>query len=244
MPNTILLYPRIAGKPARRVATAMNIPARRHPPNTRVDVLIRYGNAERIRFAPRFTINTREAILGNANKLRSLQIMSEAGVSVPPFGITTHGLSYPIVGRSLSHFGGRDIRFYDAPEEVAMWPSDFYVQFIPKQREYRVHVAFGQIIKYNKKVYTEGRVQRRDPRIWNARNGYRFVRTPYRRRFESAVDAVQSLGLDFGAVDMILSTDNTMYVLEINTAPGNKGSSLTVQAYADALNARIRELMQ
>jgi glutathione synthase/RimK-type ligase-like ATP-grasp enzyme len=46
----------------------------------------------------------------------------------------------------------------------------------------------------------------------------------------TAKDAVRALGLDFGAVD-ILFRKNVPYVLEINTAPGLVGTTLSRYIY-------------
>ena len=50
---------------------------------------------------------------------------------------------------------------------------------------------------------------------------------------QGAVDGVVALGLDFGAVDICLTQDDTYCVFEINTAPGLQGSSIT--RYVEAI---------
>ena len=49
-----------------------------------------------------------------------------------------------------------------------------------------------------------------------------------------AISAVDSLGLDFGAVDIIWNeSEDQYYVLEVNTAPGVEGT--TLQKYTEAI---------
>lgn len=57
-----------------------------------------------------------------------------------------------------------------------------------------------------------------------------------------AVQAVNSLGLDFGAVDIIKGEDDTYHVLEVNTAPALWGRVLT--QYVDAFEKKIRAHFQ
>ena len=50
---------------------------------------------------------------------------------------------------------------------------------------------------------------------------------------EQSIAAVQHVGLDFGAVDIIYNQrEDSSYVLEINTAPGLMGT--TGERYAEA----------
>ena len=49
-----------------------------------------------------------------------------------------------------------------------------------------------------------------------------------------AVDCVNHIGLDFGAVDIIYNNrDDVCYLLEVNTAPGLQGT--TLEKYKDAV---------
>ena len=68
-------------------------------------------------------------------------------------------------------------------------------------------------------------------------NGFVFVRQdvelPAAAR-DMAVQALAATSLSFGAVDLIFNEHhNQYYVLEINTAPGLEGQTIT--SYADAI---------
>lgn len=73
--------------------------------------------------------------------------------------------------------------------------------------------------------------------IRNHDNGYTFVtfteKRPHQSRLDTAVAAVKALGLEFGAVDMLLLPDGSERVLEVNTAPSCDGA--TLMAYLDAI---------
>jgi len=81
------------------------------------------------------------------------------------------------------------------------------------------------------------------PWVRNFENGHTFrnIRnlTPrVQRRIEDAgVSAVEILGLDFGAADVLLGDDENTYVLEVNTGPGLADNSLEVyvQKFAELL---------
>jgi glutathione synthase/RimK-type ligase-like ATP-grasp enzyme len=55
---------------------------------------------------------------------------------------------------------------------------------------------------------------------------------------ELAIKAVAALGLDFGAVDVILGRDGQFYVLEVNTACGleERTADKYVEAFKEMLN--------
>ena len=60
-----------------------------------------------------------------------------------------------------------------------------------------------------------------------------------------AIKAVRALGLDFGAVDLILADDTKSYVLEVNTGPALETASnldLYIQAFKRVING-VGELL-
>lgn len=121
-------------------------------------------------------------------------------------------------------------------------PVPLYVKYIPKRREYRVHVVFDEVVDVQQKK------KRRDVsagginyEIRSHQNGWVFCREeiqePANLR-DYAVRAVKALGLDFGAVDIIWNErQNQCYVLEVNTAPGLEGA--TVNKYAEAFCRKV-----
>ncbi len=111
-----------------------------------------------------------------------------------------------------------------------------YVQYIKKAREFRVHVAFGKVIDIQakrKRTDYDGEV---DYAIRNHHTGWVYCRENIEEPDDlqqQAIDAVLTLGLDFGAVDIIYNKHlNTSYILEINTAPGLQGE--TIEKYSNA----------
>jgi D-alanine-D-alanine ligase-like ATP-grasp enzyme len=131
-----------------------------------------------------------------------------------------------------------------AAREEDLVDAPLYVMYRKKKREYRVHVAFGRVIdvqQKRKRTNYDGTV---DYAVRNHHTGWVYCRedvvdsTP---RDNLAIRAVDALGLDFGAVDIIYNEHlDAFYLLEVNTAPGLEGT--TVEKYNAAFAARISEM--
>ena len=130
--------------------------------------------------------------------------------------------------------------------------APLYTLGVQNHGEYRVHVFGGEVILYQKKsrrVDEDGNVVSPDGEEADVRNlaSNWVYRTGNLRRLdrveELAVNAIQSLGLDFGAVDIIKDENGVVYVLEVNTAPG-LGNEATLDAYVRAFNGEPAELQE
>lgn len=118
--------------------------------------------------------------------------------------------------------------------------AKLYTLYIKKRGEFRAHVVNGNIIALQQKRKRSG-VENYDPLVRSAANGWVYAINNVDRVTlpddweESVIDAVESCGLEFGAVDFLIAQDTgTLYVLEVNTAPGLCSPTVTA-AYADAL---------
>lgn len=122
---------------------------------------------------------------------------------------------------------GNGIRIVETNDVLSECP--LYTKHITKAREYRVHVFNGKVIDIQQKKRRQGDVFQ-DGLVKNLANGWVFCRDnitiPPQEINEVAINAINALGLDFGAVD-ILSKDDKVYVLEINTAMGLQGETLS-----------------
>lgn len=128
--------------------------------------------------------------------------------------------------------------------ETTLPEAPLYTRAIANAGEYRVHVFNGRVILYQKKsrrVDDDGNVVTAEGAEADVRNleSNWVYRTGNLRRLERvellAIDAVRALGLDFGAVDIIMDGEGAVYVLEVNTAPG-LGNTNTREAYRRAFN--------
>ena len=122
--------------------------------------------------------------------------------------------------------------------------AELYVRYVQKKHEYRIHVMDGNVIDTQRKALPRELEGREDVnfRIRNLENGFIFTRNDGHVVPDVvcnvAIAAVQALGLNFGAADVIYQErSRRAYVLEVNTAPGLQGT--TVTKYAEALRNRF-----
>lgn len=191
-------------------------------------------------------INNPRNVATAINKLTALTVMRSAGVSVPDFTTDIavarewiEGTFKVVCRKLLSAHSGRGASIASTSEEVV--PAPLYTKFIRKTKEFRVHVFNGRVIDYVQKKARSERDElpgyNRYIRSYN--NGWIMSRTditvsePVKAE---AIKAVAALGLDFGAVDIVLQDKKgvlTPFVLEVNTAIGLEGQ--TVTSYANAI---------
>ena len=171
------------------------------------------------------------AMAGGRTKYAELEILHRAGINVPwfcPVADYRAALQHlPVLARRHNHRGGSDIRLVRTPQGVRVWAEkrDFFTQFIENDREYRVQIYRSAHLGTYEKVLE--RPEERHRMVGrNHRNGYGFQlrvgEAIPRPAVEMAKKAVECLGLDFGAVDVIHGRDGKFYVLEVNSAPGGE----------------------
>lgn len=135
------------------------------------------------------------------------------------------------------------------PEEAGqLTRAPLYTMYVKKKDEYRVHIANGIIVDVQRKSLKKDFVEAAQAEgreinhmVRNLENGYIYQRENVNAPEDvkvKALTAVESIGLDFGAVDVIYNGhQERAYVLEINTAPGLTGT--TLDNYANALRNLI-----
>lgn len=178
-----------------------------------------------------------------SNKLNFFNLLNEANPSlIPKFWTKKEDIpddAYPIVCRQvLAGHSGDGIVIASTPDELVAAP--LYVQYVKKKEEYRVHVGKqGSDQSLEPTVICIQRKARRaetpnEAVNWQVRNlagGFIFQRnnvTCPTAVLSAAKEALTATGLDFGAVDVIWNAQQgKAYVLEINTAPGLEGSTVS-----------------
>jgi hypothetical protein len=214
------------------------------------DIVINWGNARNPDswVPPQNMLNKPEAVNVAGNKLFTFTALAEAGVNVPEY-TTNIGLASSWLGEGhvvverhlLRGHSGEGIRIVRPEGEEVLNPAPLYVKYKKKKNEYRVHVFNGTVLFIQEKRRERDRERTADESLVRSHaNGWVFCREGIeivtdatkvdllRRLFETALNTVTALGLDFGAVDIIYNQkEDKFYVLEVNTAAGLEGQSVT-----------------
>lgn len=162
--------------------------------------------------------------------VEQLKRLRAGGALVPDFTANPHEAvqwafdGVTVLGRRSNHSQGRDIKVLNATSiarNLRLRHSEYWVKAIRNvAQEWRIHAFKGRYIAQGLKVdYSAAQL---DIPIRSRRNGWRIDHgtMPPPSVKSAAVLAVTALGYDFGAVDILVTQDGTIYVLEVNKAPG------------------------
>jgi hypothetical protein len=186
------------------------------------------------------------------SKVRSFEAFAKAQVPHPRWSRNYQELN-GLLGSNASIFARQDflssgegidiIRPEDRRKYEPSGRAAFFVERLPYQREFRVHVWGGQVLVEQIKKLEPGCT---NP-IHSFTNGATFTACPLDTFLEESVaklarqlapKAVAAVGLFFGAVDFFLTKKGNLYVLEVNSAPGIRSEPVE-DAYRSALKGLI-----
>lgn len=148
-----------------------------------------------------------------------------------------------VLGRDADHGSqGRGITVYD-DKNPNLGKHLFYVKYVPKKREFRIHVWLGKVIFVQEKLRVAGAraLPEYNAYVRSHEKAWVFAfkhldQEPVPEVVKSiAIDSVAGLGLDFGACDIGYNEKHGAILYEINTAPGIEET--TLEAYVGAINA-------
>jgi len=220
-------------------------------PPSYADVLIRWGCSASVDTESEVVYNKNIKQIKDKGVVRKL--LDENDIPVPePVDLTKVDPyeDLPLVVRPATHQKGRDFLLFNNISDVldkgyliSRLDNPYGSRLYPKTHEYRVHIGHGKVLLVQEKVQTSFEHVGEN---WNYENGYSFVVIPwkqYRKEIVSlAVEALEVVGLDFGAVDIMSDPlDHFLpiaVVCEINTSPRLEG--YTAQRYAEYFDWLIR----
>ncbi len=214
------------------------------------DVIVNWGNSKGSESDLDPMVNGRGTLNVSNKRLFFGMMGTYAPDIIPEYWTSADDIpdeAFPVVCRTLleAHSGAGIVIAEDRDELV---DAPLYVKYIKKQDEFRIHVGRGP---GRRSVYDVIAVQRKardksvpdsmvDWQVRNHANGFVYTRNNFTTPdpvIQVARKAVDVSGLDFGAVDVIYNNkQNRAYVLEINTAPGLQGQ--TVTDYAEFFKRR------
>ncbi len=214
-------------------------------------LVINWGNAgsvQHTRVNESRILNTFSAVNIAGNKLLAFRALQGAGVSIPEF--TTDPIEADnwlreginvIERHVLRGHSAEGIVLLDSGDSVLVADPNcpLFTKYMRKTQEYRVHVVQGVVTDVQRKAR---RIETPDDQInWQIRNhdnGFIYARefAMNAERQEAlklvSLAAIEALGLDFGAVDLMYHRDTGFTVLEVNTAVGLEGTTLSLYANA------------
>ena len=150
----------------------------------------------------------------------------------------------------ISSHSGKGIVIAEEPEEIV--DARLYTYEFVNDIEFRVHIFKGEItdIQQKRRMSRERRermgIDGVVDGVRNLKNGYSFTRGNLTLRngdgefiedlFRVPLDAVEALGLDFAAVDLLYNSEtDEAIVCEVNTAPGMKVGTTTHFRYIESI---------
>jgi glutathione synthase/RimK-type ligase-like ATP-grasp enzyme len=242
---------------ARALSEALNVRRIRHEGSTYRGapgkIVINWGSSKLPDEIARSTIiNPPAAVASVSDKLAFFRTCERAGAPrIPEFTTSREAVqawleagAKVVVRTILNGHSGNGIQILEGAG-VDIPNAPLYTKYVPKKEEWRIHVMRTP----NELFVMDQQRKIRDPDYvgvpdWNVRshaNGFIFARNvaaPNADVLNQAIKALEVSGLDFGAVDVIWNQQNgAAYVLEINTAPGLEGTTIT--SYRDAFRKRL-----
>ena len=184
-----------------------------------------------------YCVNTSDAIANSRDKLRSLQILGEAGINMPITGFVSHtkdieGViesvgSTPLIMKLLQGTQGQGIVLAEtrkAAESVMsafrQIDADIIVQEFIKEsagQDVRAFVVGDKVVASMKRIAPEGEFRS------NVHRGGTMERIQLTEEEEVlAVNASRILGLSIAGVDLMRSNRGPL-ILEVNSSPGLQG---------------------
>ena len=212
------------------------------------DVIVNWGLVDVL---PHVTyLNPPAAVELAADKLATFKCLTSHGIPTPNHQTFRPTDSSLWLARTTLHgHSGDGIVIATGPELPS---APLYTQYIPKVAEYRAIVVNGQVVDFKQKLKRRphsdenptGHIGDHHPHIWSHSGGYIFAREGIERPAgidTLAINTMQALGLSYGALDIIKSEDGRLYILEVNTAFGLDGS--TISLVSTAIQRLIHELV-
>lgn len=253
---TTVIYSHNPGsRGAKELADALRIRRVRHTGSRvrlgRQDTVINWGHAgalpDSVRNAGR-VLNSPDRVALVSNKLRFFQAMPRDGVRLVPWttdkAVARAWASKVVCRHVLNGHSGAGIEIVEQGVDIPDSPC--YTKYIVKESEWRIHILRGAVIDSTRKIRNPDHVGEPNWAVRNHEGGFIYARNsgqPSEDVIRQAVASLETSGLDFGAVDVMVSKptrahpDRLAYVLEINSAPGLVGT--TVENYARAFQRVI-----
>lgn len=232
---------------AKELASAMKVKRIKHENSkykgSKKKIVINWGSSQLPdEVSKSKVINSPEAVAKCTNKLRFFEALAGKGVSIPDWtNDYDQAVKWVADGKMvcartvLSGHSATGLVLMHKDDPKTFVKAQLYTKYVPKKDEYRVHVINKRVVDVQRKALRNGFLEEHGAdnvnyKIRNLANGFVYVRQGVnapKQVLDQALNAMNIIGLDFGAVDVIYNDkQGTAYVLEINSAPGLEGTSI------------------
>lgn len=192
-----------------------------------------------------FRLNVPSAVARTSNKSGARSYLQDCGIAVPRTWFNGEFPEFPCIARPPYHHGGKefyvlqnekDLRDLDGKISMLGW---YLSEIFDKTHEYRVHCGHGKILLINEKPLVEGELRANmavNHESWRVLKWGEFPTVVC----QESLRAVEALGLDYGAVDIMYNADtNEAAICEVNTSP-SINTPYTSGKYAEYFSWVIR----
>lgn len=202
-------------------------------------IIIRWGNTIDVNMNNSIVYNKAEAIQRATNKKLCRELFQMNNLNCPRLIVFENDVkSFPIIARPAKHSKGKNFVVLNNMEQfkahyyhnsINGW---YYSEFVDKKQEFRLHIGHGKVLNYLEKPKPDnGQI------AWNrAINEDPFINIKWddynNEVCTLAIKALNILGLDFGAVDIMLDKNGKTSLLEVNTAGTLASSEYSMQRYS------------
>ena len=200
------------------------------------NLVINWGNSN----CPHPCLNSPSTLRETVDKLSCFRLLTRLGLDhyLPRYWTNPSDIpsgAFPVYCRTTTT-GCDGAGIVVAEGRDSLVPASLYTARIPTGTEYRVTYFKGYGVTDIQTKLPRAGVEP-DPYIKTYDNGWGFQRKPVvditRDILTNAVEEViEATGLDFAGFDIVVTTDNRVYLLEINSAMGLEGDALEKFAQA------------
>lgn len=189
------------------------------------ELCVNWGGSQVYMFSGSNWLNKRLIL----NKFRMLEKFNQFEVPTVKFMKTNPDVE-GWYARKAEHTDGDDL-------EQQLTKGDFYVKHIDTEREYRVHVFKGTILRASLKVPLNAKAKL----PFRTGDDWGFSNADHKANLgpagPAAIAAVTALGYDFGGVDVAIRDNGQAVVFEVNSAPWLPVGGDAARRYAKAIVA-------
>ncbi|MBM7866166.1 hypothetical protein GTO89_05560 [Heliobacterium gestii] len=159
--------------------------------------------------------NPPQALRNVKDKETTIRLLQQNRIACPEIIEPTPDTLFPILGRAYGHHQGEDIRVIEDYESSREQPSDYYMQWVNVNEEYRIVVIGLEVVDAFKVL--PKRILSMEYPVRTPAYGWSYEHMTASDEMNTlAVRSTYALGLCWGQVDLALNHEGKLLVLDVN----------------------------